>query len=155
MSRETYVHKDYTHHPNVPRFCSLINMTSKSKNVKLSSATGWQTVRRVKCCVGGVGGPGAGGGGEVEGGSVYCQSSYKDGYVLPLIQKIDCFRTRCTCRLLLSCIIYEPRWPWFFGKCSIKSRNVFIDVKTVYQEIFTSVCTGKYSCSKHDDSLEV
>ena len=34
MSRET--HKYYTHHPNVPKFCSLMNMTSKSKNIKLA-----------------------------------------------------------------------------------------------------------------------
>ena len=26
-----YVDKYYTHHPNVPKFCSLMNMTSKSK----------------------------------------------------------------------------------------------------------------------------
>ena len=26
----------YTHHHNVPKFCSLMNMTSKSKNVKLA-----------------------------------------------------------------------------------------------------------------------
>ena len=33
MSRETVY---YTHHPNVPKFCSLMNMTSKSKNIKLA-----------------------------------------------------------------------------------------------------------------------
>ena len=31
-----YVDKYYTHHPSVPKFCSLMNMTSKSKNVKLA-----------------------------------------------------------------------------------------------------------------------
>ena len=31
-----YVDKYYTHHPNVPKFCSLMNMTSKSKNIKLA-----------------------------------------------------------------------------------------------------------------------
>ena len=31
-----YFDKYYTHHPNVPKFCSLMNMTSKSKNVKLA-----------------------------------------------------------------------------------------------------------------------
>ena len=31
-----YVDKYYTYHPNVPKFCSLMNMTSKSKNVKLA-----------------------------------------------------------------------------------------------------------------------
>ena len=48
MSRETvlsmliniihtkYVDKYYTYHPNVPKFCSLINMTSKSKNINLA-----------------------------------------------------------------------------------------------------------------------
>ena len=35
-NRTMYVHKQYTHHPNVPKFCSLTNMTSKSKNVKLA-----------------------------------------------------------------------------------------------------------------------
>ena len=42
ISRETrtkYVDKYYTHHPNVPKFCSLMNMTSKSKNVKLAKFT--------------------------------------------------------------------------------------------------------------------
>ena len=34
--RTKYVDKYYTHHPNVPKFCSLMNMTSKSKNVKLA-----------------------------------------------------------------------------------------------------------------------
>ena len=34
-NRTNYVDKYYTHHPNVPKFCSLMNMTSKSKNVKL------------------------------------------------------------------------------------------------------------------------
>ena len=31
-----YIDKYYTHHPNVPKFCILMNMTSKSKNVKLA-----------------------------------------------------------------------------------------------------------------------
>ena len=35
-NRIKYVDKYYTHHPNVPTFCSLMNMTSKSKNVKLA-----------------------------------------------------------------------------------------------------------------------
>ena len=35
-NRTKYVDKYYTHHPNVPNFCSLTNMTSKSKNVKLA-----------------------------------------------------------------------------------------------------------------------
>ncbi len=35
-NRTKYVDKYYTHHPNVPKFCSLMNMTSKSKNVKLA-----------------------------------------------------------------------------------------------------------------------
>ena len=35
-NRTTYVDKYHTHHPNVPKFCSLMNMTSKSKNVKLA-----------------------------------------------------------------------------------------------------------------------
>ena len=35
-NRTKYVDKYYTHHPNVPIFCSLMNMTSKSKNVKLA-----------------------------------------------------------------------------------------------------------------------
>ena len=35
-NRTKYVGKYYTHHPNVPKFCSLMNMTSKSKNVKLA-----------------------------------------------------------------------------------------------------------------------
>ena len=34
-NRTKYVDK-YTHHPNVPKFCSLMNMTSKSKNIKLA-----------------------------------------------------------------------------------------------------------------------
>ena len=34
-NRTKYVDKYYTHHPNLPKFCSLMNMTSKSKNVKL------------------------------------------------------------------------------------------------------------------------
>ena len=34
-NRTKYVDK-YTHHPNVPKFCSLMNMTSKSKTVKLA-----------------------------------------------------------------------------------------------------------------------
>ena len=33
-NRIKYVDKYYTHHPKVPKFCSLMNMTSKSKNVK-------------------------------------------------------------------------------------------------------------------------
>ena len=33
-NRTKYVDKYYTH-PNVPKFCSLMNMTSKSKNIKL------------------------------------------------------------------------------------------------------------------------
>ena len=38
MSSETVlsVDKYYTHHPNLSKFCSLMNMTSKSKNVKLA-----------------------------------------------------------------------------------------------------------------------
>ena len=35
-NRTKYVDKYYTHHPNVPKFCSLVNMTSKSKNVKFA-----------------------------------------------------------------------------------------------------------------------
>ena len=35
-NRSKYVDKYYTHHPNVPKFCSLMNMTSKSKNIKLA-----------------------------------------------------------------------------------------------------------------------
>ena len=34
-NRTKYVDKYYTYHSNVPKFCSLMNMTSKSKNVKL------------------------------------------------------------------------------------------------------------------------
>jgi len=34
-NRTKYVDKYYTHHPNVPKLCSLMNKTSKSKNVKL------------------------------------------------------------------------------------------------------------------------
>ena len=40
MSKETVlsmlINLYYTHHPNVPKFCSLMNMTSKSKNVKFA-----------------------------------------------------------------------------------------------------------------------
>ena len=35
-NRTKYVDKYYTHPPNVPKFCSLMDMTSKSKNVKLA-----------------------------------------------------------------------------------------------------------------------
>ena len=35
-NRTKYVDKYYTHHPNVPKICSLMNMASKSKNVKLA-----------------------------------------------------------------------------------------------------------------------
>ena len=35
-NRTKYVDKYYTHHPNVPKFCSLMNMTSKYKNIKLA-----------------------------------------------------------------------------------------------------------------------
>ena len=35
-NRTKYVDKYYIHHPTVPKFCSLINMTSKSKNIKLA-----------------------------------------------------------------------------------------------------------------------
>ena len=35
-NRSKYVDKCYSHHPNVSKFCRLMNMTSKSKNVKLS-----------------------------------------------------------------------------------------------------------------------
>ena len=35
-NRTKHVDKSYTHHPNVPKFCSLMNMTSKSKNIKLA-----------------------------------------------------------------------------------------------------------------------
>ena len=35
-NRTMYVDKYYTHHPNVPKFCSFMNMTSKSKNVRLA-----------------------------------------------------------------------------------------------------------------------
>ena len=35
-NRTKYVDKYYTHHPNVPKFCSLMNMTSISKNIKLA-----------------------------------------------------------------------------------------------------------------------
>ena len=37
MSKETkFADKNFIHHPNVPKFCSLMNMTSKSKNAKLA-----------------------------------------------------------------------------------------------------------------------
>ena len=36
-NRTKYVYKYYTHHPNLPKFYSLMNMTSKSKNVKLAN----------------------------------------------------------------------------------------------------------------------
>ena len=35
-NRTMYVDKYYTHHPKVPKFCSFMNMTSKSKNVRLA-----------------------------------------------------------------------------------------------------------------------
>ena len=35
QKRSKYVDKYYTHHPNVPKFIYLMNMTSKSENVKL------------------------------------------------------------------------------------------------------------------------
>ena len=35
-NRSKYVDKYYTHHSNVPKFCSLMNMSSKSQNVKLA-----------------------------------------------------------------------------------------------------------------------
>ena len=35
-NRTKYVDKYYTHHPNVPKFYSLMNRTSKSKNMKLA-----------------------------------------------------------------------------------------------------------------------
>ena len=35
-NRTKYVDKYYIHHPNVPKFCSLMNMTSKFKNIKLA-----------------------------------------------------------------------------------------------------------------------
>ena len=35
-NRTKYVDKYYTHHPNVPGFFSLINTTSKSRNVKFA-----------------------------------------------------------------------------------------------------------------------
>ena len=35
-NRTKYVDKYYTYHPSVPKFCSLKNMPSKSKNVKLA-----------------------------------------------------------------------------------------------------------------------
>ena len=35
-NRTKYVDKYYTHHPNGPKFCSLMNMMSKSKNIKLA-----------------------------------------------------------------------------------------------------------------------
>ena len=31
-----HVDKYYTHNPSMPKFCSLMNITSKSKNVKLA-----------------------------------------------------------------------------------------------------------------------
>ena len=34
--KRKYVDKYYTHHPNVPKFCRLVNITSKSKTVKLA-----------------------------------------------------------------------------------------------------------------------
>ena len=34
-NRTKYVDKYYTHHSSVPKFCSLMNMTSESKNAKL------------------------------------------------------------------------------------------------------------------------
>ena len=36
ICRYQYVDKYYTHHPDVPIFCNLMNMTLKSKNVKLA-----------------------------------------------------------------------------------------------------------------------
>ena len=38
MSRETVPSMliNSIHHPNVPKFCSLMTMTSKSKNIKLA-----------------------------------------------------------------------------------------------------------------------
>jgi hypothetical protein len=36
QNRIKYVDKYYTHHPNVPKFCSLMNITSKLKMVKLA-----------------------------------------------------------------------------------------------------------------------
>ena len=35
-NRTEYVDEYYTQHLNVPKFCSLMNMISKSKNVKLA-----------------------------------------------------------------------------------------------------------------------
>ena len=35
-NRTKYIDKYYIQHPNVPKFCSLMNMTSKYKNVKLA-----------------------------------------------------------------------------------------------------------------------
>ena len=35
-NRTKYVDKYYAHQPNVPKFCILMNMTSKSKTVKLA-----------------------------------------------------------------------------------------------------------------------
>ena len=35
-NRIKYVDKYHAHHPDVPRFCRLINMTSELKNVKLA-----------------------------------------------------------------------------------------------------------------------
>ena len=35
-NRTKHVDKYYTHRPNVPKFCSFMNMTPKSKTVKLA-----------------------------------------------------------------------------------------------------------------------
>ena len=42
-NRTNYVDKFYIHHPGVPTVCSLMNMTSKSKDVKLA--------RFISCCI--------------------------------------------------------------------------------------------------------
>ena len=39
-NRTKYVDKYYTHHPSVPKFCSLMNTTSKSKNANLARFIG-------------------------------------------------------------------------------------------------------------------
>ena len=36
LNRIKYVDTCFTHHPNVPKFCSLMNMTLKPKNVKFA-----------------------------------------------------------------------------------------------------------------------
>ena len=50
----------------------------------------------------------------------------KAGYVLSSSQKVDCVRTKCSYRVLFDAS-FEKRDSFFFGKCFIKPRNLFID----------------------------